>query len=91
MQNFLDLFKIDDSKYSNEQLIALKTLLQQYKSIFAVHDLDIGKNEDIRFSISLDANVAPIKRRAYPVPLRLRDKVAEKLQTMEEMDIIEKS
>ncbi|XP_052779408.1 uncharacterized protein K02A2.6-like [Mya arenaria] len=51
----------------------------------------IGKLKDFELKLHINEDVEPVAQKAYSVPISLREKVAEKLEELEEEDIIEKA
>ncbi|HMK58804.1 MAG TPA: RNase H-like domain-containing protein [Nitrososphaeraceae archaeon] len=76
-----------DTGLSVEQRLQLEKLIEEYKDIFS----DVpGKTNLVEVDIKLERD-EDIKLRPFPVPLALRDKLNEEIDSMLKLDIIEPS
>ena len=61
-------------------------LSEQFKDVFT----GVGKLKDYQLKMTVDPSVQPVIQSTRRVPYRLREKLADKLRELEELDIIEK-
>ena len=60
-------------------------ILNDYKDCFQ----GLGKLTDFEFKLHIDQDVEPVAQKMYGIPLSLRQKVSEKLDKLENLDVIE--
>ena len=61
-------------------------ILNDYKDCFQ----GLGKLTDFELKLHIDQDVEPVAQKMYGIPLSLRQKVSEKLDELENLDVIEK-
>lgn len=86
----LDVKRIDENKQmppeeKESTQSAEPEVIKKYQHLFE----GIGKLKDYKQKIHCDPTVTPVAQRPRRIPFHLRKQVAEKLQELEELDIIE--
>ncbi|KAK3106230.1 hypothetical protein FSP39_015710 [Pinctada imbricata] len=85
-----DLLSRSSKQLSNKQTKELRTLLQQYVSVFSKGDKDFGRTDLVKHPINTGSK-APIKQRLRRTPVHLDGVVEEHLDDMLKRDVIEPS
>ena len=88
--DFLDNFSNMKETLSDEQVGEVQRLLVKWKSVFSLHDLDLGLTTKAEHHIRLTDNV-PFKEKPRPIPPSMYEEVRAHLKEMETLGVIRKS
>lgn len=61
--------------------------MSEYKDCFK----GLGKLTDYNLKLHIDSEVTPVAQKMYTIPLSLREKVSDKLDELNSLDVIEKA
>jgi hypothetical protein len=89
-EDFLNLFKLDFSCASTDEMVTLKKLLIEFKDIFSKSSLDIGSCNMGSHDI-VTGNAVPVYQRPYRTPHALRETAEDMIKDMLDNNIIEES
>ena len=88
--SFLDHFQDLSETLSGVEVEEVQRLLTEWKSIFSLHDLDLGLTDKAIHRIRLKDDV-PFKERPRPIPPSMYEGVRKHLKEMQELGVIRKS
>ena len=88
--DFLDNFSHMKETLSDEQVCEVQRLLVKLKSVFSLHDFELGLKTKVEHHICLTDNV-PFKEQARPIPPSMYKEVRAHLKETETLGVIRKS
>ena len=88
--DFIDLFNFTESPISNDDLTTVQNFLRQRKSVFSLHDKDLGHTTTVQHKINL-TNSTPFKERHRRIPPAQYDEVRNLIREMLDAGAIRES
>ena len=88
--SFLDHFQDLSETLTGVEVEEVQRLLTEWRSIFSLHDLDLGLTDKAIHRIRLKDDV-PFKERPRPIPPSMYEDVRKHLKEMQELGVIRKS
>ena len=88
--DFLEDFLHIKNQLPVEQVEEMQQLLLKWKSVFSLHDLDLGLTDKVEHCIRLKDNT-PFKEKPHPIQPSMFEEVRKHLKEMETLGVIRKS